>query len=141
MGWLDTRRLLSVVLVAFMASGNAYASSITIPNSFTNGTVADAGEVNANFTAVETGVDDNDLRIDALLATDTCTSPPCALTSGTTLNGSPIVSAAKSGYFMASEYASGSSTGGIEEAINAACSAGSGVSNSLATSPRQRRSM
>lgn len=66
-------------------------SSYTIPNSFTGGTTAVATQVNANFTAAKTAIDDNDLRIDALLASDTCTTPPCALTAGTTLNGATIL--------------------------------------------------
>ncbi|MEM7543090.1 MAG: hypothetical protein AAF384_16120 [Pseudomonadota bacterium] len=39
------------------------ASSISLPNSFTPGTVADANEVNANFQAVETAVNDNFERL------------------------------------------------------------------------------
>jgi hypothetical protein len=39
---------------------------LTIPNTFSNDTRADAEEVNANFTAVKTAVDDNDARINAL---------------------------------------------------------------------------
>jgi hypothetical protein len=35
--------------------------------SFSNGTVADADEVNANFAAVKTAVDDNDARLDDLV--------------------------------------------------------------------------
>ena len=44
----------------------AYAGSISIPNTFINGTVADADEVNANFSAVKTAVDDNDSRTSVL---------------------------------------------------------------------------
>lgn len=47
----------------------AAASDLTIPNSFTAGTSAVAAEVNANFTAVETAVDDNDSRITTLEGT------------------------------------------------------------------------
>ena len=39
------------------------AGTVTIPYTFTNGTPADANEVNANFNAVKTAVDDNDGRI------------------------------------------------------------------------------
>ncbi len=41
----------------------AYAGTIGMPYTFTNGTIADADEVNANFGAVETAVNDNDGRI------------------------------------------------------------------------------
>jgi hypothetical protein len=42
------------------------ASSVTLPNLFTNGTTADATEVNANFNAVKAAIDDNDGRLTAL---------------------------------------------------------------------------
>lgn len=45
-----------------------HAGDLTIPNEFTAGTPAVAAEVNANFDAVEVAVDDNDLRINDLLA-------------------------------------------------------------------------
>ncbi len=39
------------------------AEPLTVPHTFTNGTSADANQVNANFDAVKTAVDDNDARI------------------------------------------------------------------------------
>jgi hypothetical protein len=42
------------------------AATISYPNTFANGTVANADAVNANFTAVATAVADNDSRIAAL---------------------------------------------------------------------------
>lgn len=42
---------------------NTFASELTIPNSFTSGTKAVAAEVNANFTAVKSAVDDNNSRL------------------------------------------------------------------------------
>ncbi|MEZ5465773.1 MAG: hypothetical protein R3F22_11255 [Lysobacteraceae bacterium] len=44
------------------------AGDLTLPHSFSAGTPAVAAEVNANFDAVETAVDDNDARIAALEA-------------------------------------------------------------------------
>lgn len=44
------------------------ADTVTIPNSFTANTPAIAEQVNANFNAVKISVDDNDARIDSLLA-------------------------------------------------------------------------
>ncbi|MFK8012436.1 MAG: hypothetical protein AB8B80_10370 [Marinicellaceae bacterium] len=43
------------------------ADTVTIPNTFTANTPAVASQVNANFDAVKTAVDDNDTRIDDLL--------------------------------------------------------------------------
>lgn len=56
--------LLTCALIVIASA--AYAGTLTIPNTFSNGTTADATEVNANFTAVKTEVDDNDSRIDSL---------------------------------------------------------------------------
>ena len=44
-----------------------FGDTLAVPNTFTNGEVADADEVNANFDAVKTEVDDNDARIDTLV--------------------------------------------------------------------------
>ena len=52
----------SLLLLALLPVA-VYADSITIPNTFVNGQVADADQVNANFSAVKTSVDDNDGRI------------------------------------------------------------------------------
>ncbi len=41
------------------------AGPVTVPNTFTSGTTARASEVNGNFSAVETAVNDNDVRISA----------------------------------------------------------------------------
>jgi hypothetical protein len=56
-------------LITTMVPPPAVASDVTIPNTFQSGTTAVAAEVNANFSAVETSVDDNNSRIAALEAT------------------------------------------------------------------------
>jgi len=55
--------------LVFLASSIALAAPLTVPNSFTSGTTARASEVNENFSAVETAVDDNDSRISTNTAT------------------------------------------------------------------------
>jgi hypothetical protein len=50
-----------------LVSGIATAAPVTIPNTFTSGTPAVAAEVNANFTAVKTAVDDNNNDIISLV--------------------------------------------------------------------------
>ena len=50
------RTLLSLSLLLLTLSPTANAQTVSVPNTFTNGTVADADQVNANFTALETGV-------------------------------------------------------------------------------------
>lgn len=42
------------------------ASSVTLPYTFANDQVADAAQVNANFVAVRTGINDNDARLNAV---------------------------------------------------------------------------
>lgn len=60
------RKLL--LLLGFAFINNIQASDLTIPNTFVAGTIAVANDVNANFVAVETAVDDNNSRIAALEA-------------------------------------------------------------------------
>lgn len=45
------------------------ASTVTLPHTFTNGAVASASDVNANFSAVATAVNDNAARIALLEGT------------------------------------------------------------------------
>lgn len=63
------KRLLVLLFICLNATA-AFASDVTIPNDFVGGTTASAAEVDANFSAVETAVDDNDARLDVLGAMD-----------------------------------------------------------------------
>ena len=53
--------LISVVFVS--VTSPAWAGSVTVPNTFVSGTPAKASEVNDNFSAVKSAVNDNDGRI------------------------------------------------------------------------------
>ena len=59
----------------------AYAGTTALPNTFTNGTVADANEVNANFDALVAELNSQNARIAALEALHSppsaCASAPC----------------------------------------------------------------
>ncbi|MCW9016170.1 MAG: hypothetical protein OQJ89_04335 [Kangiellaceae bacterium] len=56
----------AILLSIFVCSAGAIqASEVSIPNEFTAGTPARASEVNQNFDAIETAVNDNDVRINA----------------------------------------------------------------------------
>jgi len=49
--------------LSFFGAQIAFAGPVTVPNAFTSGTTARASEVNSNFSAIETAVNDNDSRI------------------------------------------------------------------------------
>ncbi len=55
--------LMPSLLVVAIIAGVSLASSVTLPHTFVPGTVASADEVNANFTAIASAVNDNDSRI------------------------------------------------------------------------------
>lgn len=57
---------LLVTAVFFMSYNLAIAADVNIPNQFSAGNPAVAADVNANFSAVETAVDDNNARLNAL---------------------------------------------------------------------------
>ena len=59
-----------------------YAAQVIGLTTFVNGTVADADEVNANFTAVATAVNDNDGRISTLENLLGATCPPGEFVQG-----------------------------------------------------------
>ncbi len=44
----------------------AYAGDLSIPNEFSAGDTTSASDINENFSAIETAVDDNDARLDAI---------------------------------------------------------------------------
>ena len=46
-----------MVLASFVGAADLAEAQVTIPNTFTNGEVADAGEVNANFSALADALD------------------------------------------------------------------------------------
>jgi hypothetical protein len=72
LGELHMKSLICFLLICSLAATvtptPAPAGEVTIPNTFQSGTPAVAAEVNANFSAVESAVDDNDSRIAALEA-------------------------------------------------------------------------
>ncbi len=58
---------IAVAAALIVALGEAaLASSVTTPNTFTPGTTAQASQVNANFSAIQTAVNDNASRITTL---------------------------------------------------------------------------
>jgi len=63
------RYTLNIIILVFIFNVSpAFAGSVTIPNTFKSGTKAKASEVNANFSAIKVGVNDNDSRIASLEA-------------------------------------------------------------------------
>ena len=60
------RKLLPILFVFFSCGMPVLADTVTVPNTFSEGTPALAAEVNENFNAVKSAVDDNDARIGML---------------------------------------------------------------------------
>ena len=52
-----------ILLAASLVGNQAWAGNVTIPNNFVEGTTASAGEVNDNFTSIESAVNDNNTNI------------------------------------------------------------------------------
>lgn len=65
----QNKSLWTSIFVGAVIAAGALAGPVTLPNTFQPHTPARAAEVNANFTAVKTAVDDNDQRIITLNAT------------------------------------------------------------------------
>ena len=63
---MKTIMLFGLVAFGVLSAVESKRGALNVPFTFTNGTVANATEVNANFTAVETAVNDNDTRISTL---------------------------------------------------------------------------
>ena len=61
-------RILAVAVSVTSVLDVALAGPVTTPNAFTSGTPAVAAEVNANFSAFEAAVNDNDARLAALIS-------------------------------------------------------------------------
>ena len=78
---------LGMLPLLLLGSSAVIADTLSLPNTFTNGEVADADEVNANFDAVKTEVDDNDVRIDAVLG-QSC--PASEVVTGVDASGSLV---------------------------------------------------
>jgi len=74
-------------------STTAFAADVTIPNTFTAGSPAVAADVNANFSAVKTAVDDNNARVTTNSTNITnATNGISANTSSAATNASGIAS-------------------------------------------------
>ena len=74
---------LAVAIIVIPAATDA--GSVTVPHQFVNGTVADANEVNANLSAIATGVNDNDGQIRGVVARTTALEARLMNLEGVTL--------------------------------------------------------
>lgn len=63
MGKIIMNKKTLILLAISLVGTQAWAGSVTVPNTFVDGATASASEVNANFDAVKTAVNDNDSRI------------------------------------------------------------------------------
>jgi hypothetical protein len=85
---------LTLLLVLLAIPLVVAAGTLTTPFTFTNGTVADAGEVNANFGAVKAAVDDNDSRITAAQSTADAAAAGHTADTNTQLSPAEVAAAA-----------------------------------------------
>ena len=63
MGEIIMNKKTLILLVTSFVGTLTWADNVTVPNTFVDGTTASASEVNANFDAIKSAVDDNDSRI------------------------------------------------------------------------------
>ena len=91
---------LTVMLVLVAIPLVVVAGEVMLPNTFTNGTVADAEQVNANVNAVKTAVDDNDTRVtNAQSAADAAAAGHTTDTNTQLTNAQVAAAAAAEGFF------------------------------------------
>ena len=57
---------IGLLIIGLASSITALGSELTVPNEFSSGGLTSAADMNANFTAVKSAVDDNNTRIAAL---------------------------------------------------------------------------
>lgn len=69
-----------IILILIFTFSATYADPVTAPNTLSNGTVADADDVNANFTALVDESNENDIRI-GLLEDGKFTTPNISLSN------------------------------------------------------------
>jgi hypothetical protein len=81
----SVRILLDVVLLAALLVGVSAAAPVTVPNTFVNGAVADAAQVNANFTALANALNAQQNGTNALVSTIIVHPTGTAAANGTAL--------------------------------------------------------
>jgi hypothetical protein len=87
----DPKLRLALLCAAIVIPTAAYAAIIGVPNTFSNGTIADANEVNVNFNAIVSESNDQDGRLVALESQiATLTSGQAALTTSVGTNTTDI---------------------------------------------------
>ena len=121
--WLGLAVLVAIPLIAI-------AGSVTPPNVFSNGQVADADAVNQNFDAVAGAVNDNDSRLSQIESVTPPTSTSCSVGSfvtGFDISGSPVCGVAAGD--ISSVLASGGLTGGGSSGAVALSIASGGVTS------------
>jgi hypothetical protein len=86
MGMKMTKKmiLLLIAIAGYSWSTAIFAGTLSVPNSFSAGSTTSAADMNSNFSAVETAVNDNDTRISALEASS---APVFQGFSSTTMDG------------------------------------------------------
>ena len=89
MGKIIMNKKTLILLATCLIGIQAWANSVTVPNTFVDGTTASASEVNANFEAVASGINNirsinvyvNGVRRGALIDSHSGTNPTSFLTA------------------------------------------------------------
>jgi formylglycine-generating enzyme required for sulfatase activity len=75
---MKTLVLTMISASALMCSGALFAAQLTVPNTFSKGATISSSQMNANFTAVQNAVNDNNTRITAAQTTaNQASNPTC----------------------------------------------------------------
>ena len=78
-------KLYSLIFTLTLTCSSVFASTVTIPNSFSSGAATNASQMNANFSAVKAAVDDNHSLITTLQnSNNAAASQFMGFSSGTT---------------------------------------------------------
>lgn len=77
-----------LLVLALALPAGLLASSVVLPNTFSNGSLADAAAINANFTAIATAANDTDARLTKF---ETTGAPSLNVSGNGTIGGSLTV--------------------------------------------------
>jgi hypothetical protein len=85
----DKKVKLYTTIFCLLFAGITNAANVNVPNTFTSGAPARAAEVNENFSALDSAVNDNSARLDVMEAGTGSTYPPLVELNVSGVNAGP----------------------------------------------------